>query len=146
MMSQLNLFHEPAETTKVDLTKVTKDYIRLRNLIAEKEEQHKQDMAPLEEEFEGVSNILLGVCNEQNADSIKTSEGTVSRRVQSRYWASDWEHMHKFIVDNAAPYLLEQRVHNGNMKQFLEEHPDKMPIGLQSTSKYVIQVRKPTAK
>ena len=142
MTEQLELF--PVE--KPDLATTTKDYIRLRNAIAEMEEQHKQDMAPLEAAFEDLSNVLLGICNEQNADSIRTPEGTISRRVQSRYWASDWEQMHKFIIENGAPYLLEQRVHNGNMKQFLEEHPEKMPIGLQSTSKYVIQVRKPTAK
>ena len=37
-------------------------------------------------------------------------------------------------------------IHNGNMKQFLEENPDMLPIGLQADRKFVIQVRKPTSK
>jgi hypothetical protein len=52
--------------------------------------------------------------------------------------------MYQFINDNAAPFLLEQRIHNGNMKQFLQENPEAYPAGLQADNKYTIQVRRPT--
>lgn len=121
-------------------------YIKMRTAIADKEEQHKKDLQPLQEQFEVISNKILELCNAQNADSIKTSQGTVTRRVSSRYWTSDWDSMYKFIKENDAPFLLEQRIHNSNMKQFLEENPEKCPIGLQNDRKYVVQVRKPTSK
>jgi hypothetical protein len=70
----------------------------------------------------------------------------VSRRVQTRYWTTDWERMYQFIAEHDAPFVLEKRIHNGNMKQFMEENPDVLPIGLQIDNKYVIQVRKPTEK
>jgi hypothetical protein len=54
--------------------------------------------------------------------------------------------MYQFISENDAPFLLEQRIHNSNMRQFLEDNPDKLPIGLQNERKYTVQVRKPTAK
>jgi hypothetical protein len=54
--------------------------------------------------------------------------------------------MYQFIKTHDVPFLLEQRLHNGNMKQFLEENPDDYPIGLQADRKFTIQVRKPTAK
>jgi len=54
--------------------------------------------------------------------------------------------MYKFIAENDVPFILEKRIHNGNMKQFLEENPDALPIGLQVDNKYVIQVRKPSEK
>jgi len=54
--------------------------------------------------------------------------------------------MNDFIVKNDAVYLLEKRIHNGNMKQFLAENPDVHPVGLQVDNKYVIQVRKPSEK
>jgi hypothetical protein len=54
--------------------------------------------------------------------------------------------MYEFIRENDAMHLLEQRIHNGNMKQFLSENPDELPVGLQADSKYVVRVRKPTAK
>jgi hypothetical protein len=121
-------------------------YIKIRTRIEEAEERHKSELEKLKEEYDIVSQHLLGICNEQNLDSIKTPAGTVSRRVSSRYWTSDWSQMHQFILDNQAPFLLEQRIHNGNMKQFLEENPDTLPIGLQADRKFVIQVRKPTSK
>lgn len=121
-------------------------YRRIRAAISEAEEAHEAKIKGLKEKMELVSTELLNVCNEQNIDSIRTPEGTVSRRVQTRYWSTDWEEMYKFIEEHNVPFVLEKRIHNGNMKQFLEENPDVLPIGLQVDNKYVIQVRKPTEK
>jgi hypothetical protein len=121
-------------------------YRKLRAAIAEEEEAHDARVAALKEKLELVSSELLNFCNEQNLDSVKTSSGTVSRRVQTRYWTTDWEQMYKFISEHDAHFVLEKRIHGGNMKQFLEENPDVLPIGLQVDNKYVIQVRKPTEK
>jgi hypothetical protein len=79
-------------------------------------------------------------------DSIRTAAGTVTRTTLTRYWTNDWGSMYEFIRENEAMHLLEQRIHNGNMKQFLSENPDDLPVGLQADSKYVVRVRKPTAK
>ena len=121
-------------------------YRRIRAAIEEREEAHAQEINALKEKLEMVSERLLKICNEQNLDSLRTPEGTVTRRVKSRYWTTDWDQMYKFIKENDAPFLLEQRIHNGNMKQFLEENPDQHPAGLQVDSKYAITVRKPTNK
>jgi hypothetical protein len=121
-------------------------YRDLRDTINDKETQHKGEMAKLREQLDSLSAQMLEICKETGADSIKTSVGTISRRVQSRYWTTDWQSMYAFILENDAPYLLEQRIHNGNLKEFLEENPDKLPIGLQADRKYIIHVRKPTDK
>ena len=121
-------------------------YRKLRAAITEAEEAYEARVASLKEKLDLVSGELLNFCNTQNLDSVKTPVGTVSRRVQTRYWTTDWEKMNEFIVENEAVHLLEKRIHNGNMKQFLEENPDALPIGLQVDNKYVIQVRKPSEK
>lgn len=121
-------------------------YRKLRGAIAEAEEEHEAKVKDLKEQLEIVSAELLNFCNEQNLDSIRTPAGTVSRRVQTRYWTTDWDQMYKFIAENNVPFILEKRIHNGNMKQILEENPDILPIGLQVDNKYVIQVRKPSEK
>jgi hypothetical protein len=54
--------------------------------------------------------------------------------------------MYQFIKEQDAPFLLEQRIHNGNMRQFLEDNPDTLPMGLNADTKYAITVRKPTNK
>jgi len=79
---------------------------------------------------------------EIGADNIKTKHGTVTRTIKTRYWTSDWASMFQFIKDNDAMYLMEQRIHQTNIKKFLEENPDQLPIGLNSDSRYTVSVRK----
>lgn len=131
---------------KLPVEKLVAAYRKLRAAIAEEEEAFEAKVADLKEKLDYVSNELLEFCRDQNVDSVKTPAGTVSRRVQSRYWTTDWDQMYDFIEKNSAPFLLEKRIHNGNMKQFLEENPDALPVGLQVDNKYVVHVRKPTEK
>ena len=129
-----------------NLEQTVKVYLNIRNAIEEMEERHKAELKELKDQFELVGNYLLEFCNSQNLDSVKTPAGTISRRVNSRYWTSDWDSMYRVIAEHNAPYLLEQRIHQGNMKQFIEEHPEAFPPGLNSDSKYTVQVRKPNSK
>jgi hypothetical protein len=132
--------------TEMPVDKLVSVYLKIRTAIQEAEEAHKQQMEELKAQFDVVAGQLLEVCNEQNMDSIRTPAGTVTRRVSSRYWTSDWDSMYEFIREHDAPYLLEQRIHNGNMRQFLEENSEVCPMGLQADRKYTVQVRKPTSK
>lgn len=126
--------------------KLVKVYRKIRDVINEKEEAHKTEIGGLKEQLDAVAAKLLEICNTQNLDSLRTPEGTVTRRAVTRYWTNDWESMYQFIKEQDAPFLLEQRIHNGNMKQFLEENPDTLPIGLNADTKYAVTVRKPTNK
>ena len=134
------------EEEAIPADKLVAVYRRIRSAIEEREAEHAKEIEVLKEKLDMVSDKLLKICNDQNLDSLRTPEGTVTRRVKSRYWTTDWSSMYNFIKDNEAPFLLEQRIHNGNMKQFLEENPDQHPAGLQIDSKYAITVRKPTTK
>lgn len=126
--------------------KLVRVYRKIRDAINEKEEAHKTEIAELKGQLDIVGAKLLEICNTQNMDSLRTPEGTATRRAVTRYWTNDWESMYGFIKEHDAPFLLEQRIHNGNMKQFLEENPETLPIGLNADTKYVISVRKPTNK
>ena len=55
---------------------------------------------------------------------------------------SDWESMHKFILEEGVPELLDKRVNQTNMRQYLEENPDVVPMGLNVDSEYTLSVRK----
>jgi len=134
------------EDEVIPADKLVAVYRRIRSAIEDLETEHVKEITTLKEKLEMVSDKLLKICNDQNLDSLRTAEGTVTRRVKSRYWTTDWSTMYNFIKENDAPFLLEQRIHNGNMKQFLEENPEQHPAGLQIDSKYAITVRKPTNK
>lgn len=121
-------------------------YRKIRDVIDTKEAAHKDAITELKEQLDAVSAKLLDICNSQNLDSLRTPVGTVTRRTTTRYWTNDWEAMYRFIKEQDVPQLLEQRIHNGNMKQYLEENPDTLPVGLNADTKYAITVRKPTNK
>lgn len=137
---------EEQQAEALDLNKLVSVYLKLRDAIEAKEEQHKAEIQELKDQFEVVGSELLGHCMEQNIDSIKTPVGTISRRISTRYWTSDWDSMYQFIKQHDAPFLLEQRIHASNMREFLENNPDELPVGLQAERKYTVQVRKPTKK
>lgn len=134
------------EPEQLSADKLAAIYRRIRAAIDAKEEEHKREIEALRDELEVVSQSLLEICNAQNADSLRTAEGTIMRRVKTRFWTTDWESMYKFIKEHDAPYLLQQRIHEGNMKQFLDENPEAFPVGMQVDNKYAITVRKPTSK
>lgn len=130
----------------IPVEKLVAAYRKLRSAISDAEEAHAVKVAALREKLDLVSSEILNFCNEQNVDSVRTPAGTVTRRVQTRYWSTDWDKFYDFVREYDVPFLLEKRIHNGNMKQFMEENPDVLPIGLQVDNKYVVHVRKPTEK
>ncbi len=122
--------------------KLATAYISMREAIKQKEDEVKD----IKEQQEQVVAKLLELCEEQNIDSLRTPAGTITRRVHTHYWTSDWDRMYEFMKAEDALHLLEKRVHNSNMKDFLEANPDVAPPGLQVNRKHLISVRKPSKK
>ena len=81
-------------------------------------------------------------CKEHGVESVKTGAGLFYRTTKTKYWTNDWEQMHQFIVEENVPELLERRVSQKAIAQYLEENPDKLPKGLNSVTEYTINVRK----
>jgi hypothetical protein len=89
-----------------------------------------------------LSKKMLDICKDNGADSIKTSAGTIMRSVSTRYMTNDWDSLYKFIKEHDAIGLLAKFIHQGNMKQFIEENPDVFPPGMLVDSQYKIVVRR----
>lgn len=96
----------------------------------------------LTEELDLIKRELLDICKEEGVDSLKTKHGTLVRSVKSRYWTNDWERFYDFMFEYNAPELLEKRIHQTHMKQFLEENPELLPAGLNVDSEYTLMVRR----
>jgi hypothetical protein len=129
-------------TPNIPVEKLVKAYIKMRDKHNEMLQEFKEQEEALKEKMAKVKEALLEHCKEHNVDSVRTAEGLFFRTVKTSYWTSDWESMGKFIVEHTAPELLEKRIHQGNMKQFLEEHPDLLPPGINVDSEYAVTVRR----
>jgi len=122
--------------------KLTRVYLKIRDEKTRVAEEFKQKEADLNGQLDKVKAALLDYCKEQGADSVRTSEGLFYRSVKTRYWTSDWEEMHKFVLEHQVPEFFEKRLNQTIVKTFLEENPDIVPKGLNVDSEYVISVRK----
>lgn len=127
----------------IDTDEVVSAYVNVREarrkLLAEYESQD----ATLKRDLEELEQVLLGVCNEVNADSIKTKHGIAMRHLKERFYCQDWDNFRKFVREHDAVELLERRIHQGNFKQFMSEHEDDgLPPGVNVMREYAITVRK----
>lgn len=122
--------------------KLAEVYIKIRDKRAELKEQYEAQDEGLKAQQEMLAEKMLDICRDNNADSIKTPAGTIIRKVDTRYWTTDWDSMYQFIQEHDAYPLLEKRLHQTNLKQFLEENPELLPAGLQADRKYTVVVRR----
>jgi hypothetical protein len=100
------------------------------------------EVKKIETQMGQIKAALLAYCKEQSLESVRTTEGLFYRSIKKRYTTNNWEAMGKFVVEHQVPDLYEKRLHQGNIQQFLEEHPDLLPPGLNVDSEYTITVRK----
>lgn len=132
----------PVVSLDVSAEKLAEVYVKIRDARAALAERFNEEDAQLEAQLDLIADKMLDLCKDIDADSIRTQAGTIIRKVSTRYWTTDWDAMYDFINEHEAYPLLEKRLHQTNMKQFLEENPDLLPIGLQADSKYTIVVRR----
>jgi|TARA_B110000977_G_scaffold40649_1_gene54687 hypothetical protein len=126
----------------VSVDKLVKTYAKIRDKRAEITAKYKEEEGQLREKQDKVKSALLGYCKEHEVDSVRTASGLFYRTVKQRYWTSDWESMHKFIMEHDLPEFFEKRLNQTHVRQFLEENPDLLPAGLNVDSEYTISVRK----
>lgn len=126
----------------VTADKLVRAYIKMRDKRAELKAAYEAEDEKIKEQMALVEFHLLDICKTTGAESIRTGHGTAIRSVQTRYWTGDWSSMHKFIRDHNALDLMERRISQLSMKNFLRENPDLMPPGLNVENKYVVTVRR----
>lgn len=133
--------------SELNTEKLVKTYLTIRDerdkLTREYDEKYKE----LQNDLLQIEQVLLNSCNEIGAETIRTGHGTVMRTTQEKYVCGDWDNFKKFVLENQAIELLHQRIHNGNMKEFLSNREDEgLPPGINSMREFKIIVRKPSAK
>jgi hypothetical protein len=132
---------------KVQLGDYVGAYIAIRNQRDTLKRKFELEDVGLKEELKKLEAVMLQECNNMNAESIKTSSGTVIKTLRENFVCSDWDGLKSFIMENNLVELLQQRLHNGNLKEYLVSHgEDGLPPGINSMREYSIVVKKPTNK
>ena len=129
-------------TSDIPADKLTKTYIKIRSEKALLSAAFKEKDGELSRQLDVLKKALLNYCDAHNVESVRTSEGLFFRSTKTKYWTSDWDQMYEFIKEHDVPQLLDRRLNQTNLKQFMEENPDVSPKGMNVDTEYVIAVRK----
>jgi hypothetical protein len=118
-------------------------YLNLRTQRERLQQKYEAEDALLKEDMMKLETAMLEVCNSINADSIKTSHGTVMRKINERFFCQDWDGFYKYVLDNEAVQLLERRIHQGNFKQHLKDtEGGGLPPGVNVMREFGVTVRR----
>jgi hypothetical protein len=126
----------------IDLDKLTAIYLKMRDKRDDMRREAEAQEKELAEQMDIIEAEMLEVCKQMNADSVRTPHGTIIRSVKSRYWTNDWDSMYRFIREHDAFGLLEKRLHQTHLKDFLSENPNTFPIGVNVENSYSVVVRR----
>lgn len=140
IMSDVNQESEAVSQGTAD--RVAQKYVEYKNKLEELEREHKERCKPYQERMVVLQGIMIDLCKQLGVTSMRTPHGTIMKSVKTKYWASDWDEFKKFLLKNEALDLVERRIHQGNMAEFLKENPDKVPVGLNVDSEYTATVRR----
>jgi len=132
------------ESETIPLDRLAKIYRKIRAEITTLTQEYDGKIETLKAQQEEIKNAMKDMMKAMGVTSVRTAQGTVVLSVSTRYSTQDWDSFKKFVVEHDAVDLLEKRIAQGNMNQFLEENPGLVPPGLNSSSEYSISVRKPT--
>ena len=134
-----------SETTELKLDDLVNVYLTIRNERDKLKASWEVKDGELEQDMKSLEQSMLTICNDTNASSIRTENGTVIRSLKERFTTNDWDNFKKFVLDNEAIDLLERRIHQGNFKEFMAEHKDDgLPPGVNVMREFTIVVRKPS--
>ena len=127
---------------KITPDKLAKTYLRIRAERSMLSAKYKEEDGNLIRQLDIIKQAMLDHCEDHNVESVRTSEGLFFRSTKRKYWVSEWDAIHKLIVEENAPQLLDKRINQANMREFLEENPDLKPEGLEIEEEVTISVRK----
>ena len=134
---------EEIEDTKLD--ELVKVYLTIRSAREKMKAEWEVEDRALEDEMKVLEQNFMVTCNESNAKSIRTNNGTVIRKLNERYTVANGDSWRKFVMENDAVDLMEARIHQGNFKEFIKERKaDGLPPGVNVMREFTITVRKPS--
>ena len=127
----------------VTMDRLTRVYIKMRDKLSLLSRTYEEEEALIKAQQAEVSAAMKDIIQKAGGTGMKTEYGTVALKTSTRYYTQDWEAMYRFLIDNDAVHLLEKRIAQKNMSEFLDSNPGMVPPGLNTLSEITVSVTKP---
>lgn len=126
----------------LDMDKVTRAYVRLRDARDALRKQYQEDDANLAEKMQKLEAGMLSFLNESKTDSFKTKNGTVYKQMDVIPTGSDWNVFYHWVSKNDAFDALERRIKKTFVKEYMDTHEGTPPPGVSVLREYKVRVRR----
>ena len=137
---------EESVATTESVDDLSTEYIRIRTEREALKEKFDEADKVFVEQLAEIENKLVQIMLAEKTTSMSTEKNIIIKRVTKRYNPTNWDSVYRLVDKYKAFGVLHKRIHDTNMRDFLEEHPDEYPEGLNVDSRYAVTVkRKPAA-
>jgi hypothetical protein len=136
---------EESVATTESVDDLSAEYIRVRTERERLKEKFEDADKVFADQLAEIEYKLIQIMNKAETSSMSTDRAIIIKRVSSRYNPTNWEAVYRLIDKYKAYGVLHKRIHDTNMKDFLEEHPDEYPEGLNVDSRYAVTVKRKPA-
>jgi len=126
----------------IPVEKIISTFLKIRSAKEQLTREYEAKVSELDENMSILKLKLLEICKDTGVTTLGTGDAVAYRTVKSRYWTSDWSHFYNFLKEEGKLELLEKRIHQTNMKEFLVENPNIRPPGLNIDVEYEITIRR----
>ena len=128
--------------TPPTLDLLAKVYLKIRGKLGEITKVYETEAETLKAKQQEVAMAMKDIMQLTGQKTAKTDHGTIILSTKTRYIAQDWDAMKRFIIDHDAVDLLEKRIAQKNMGEFLLANPGVSPAGLNTMSEVEVSVRR----
>jgi len=127
----------------IDMDLRAGQFVKLRDMKAEIEERHKDELAPIKQAMDDLKELMKKGLDALAAESVKTSSGTVSFTTKSSAAIADMDAFWTYVVTTGQFELLDRRANVTAVRDHIVNQKNPVP-GVNYTEYRDIGVRRPT--
>lgn len=125
----------------VNVTELVGKYIKLRDLKAKLDAEHKERIGPITTAMDRAEAALLQMFDQLGIDSAGCEAGTAYRTTKTSATVADMDAFLEFVKTNEAWHFLERRVAKTQVDEYVAANND-LPAGINYSSMVSINVRR----
>lgn len=117
------------------------EYVGLRDARAALKKKYTTKDEVFSDRMKVIEGQLLEELDNGGLTSMKTTKGIAFKTTRTWYWVPDWDAFKQFVTQHDVMELFEKRIHQANMRTFMEENPTIVPP-IAADSRYRLTIRR----
>lgn len=125
----------------MDLLEAISTYVKVRDKKKELQDQHKNELAPLNQALDGLEAVILQFFNESGQNSAQTDAGTAYTTTRESYTVEDPVMFRGWVHEQDDLSFFEARASKEKVSSWFKE-TGELPPGIKYSADITIGVRR----